>query len=413
MKRGHLSDYFSGVGSKLLAPVDTLKSTSTQHEVGDGDRGEVLKRALGNEPRKKNNRFRAQYLWMLDEQETISDEGYCSWYDTREKQEHRAPEWRLYYQTNPVTELMNEGDRLFVARKHDDTLLFIVVPDGSVIARKLLWLFDLSDTSLIDFQEVTPENDTKLDFAARFILDSIGVEFEDPDANSLDTIIDRFGNRFPSTAEFSNLARLTLPEVDAADDPDSALLAWLDHEEAMFRRLEARIISRDLEAGWTKDGKTDVDAFIKYSLGVQNRRKSRMGRSLENHLAAVFDAHGIRYDSQVITENKKKPDFIFPGKTEYFDSTFSTNLLTMLAAKSTCKDRWSQILPEAARLTERHLVTLEPGISEPQTKTMQAEGVQLIVPGNIRTSYTTAQQSWLWSIEDFVKLVSGRQNRTN
>lgn len=413
MKRGYLSEYFAGVGTKILTRVDAT-AKSNQHEVGDGHNGEVLKRILGDTPRKQSNRFPARYLWIQDEQESITETGFLSWYDTRERQKHRSAEWRLYYQTNAVTELMNEGDRLFVARLHGDTVLFIVVPNDSTISNQLSWLFGIEGTLFDEFtvQEFAGKGDTRLDFAARFILDEIGVEYEDPNANSLDSIIEKFGTKFPTTASFSDLARLTLPAVDARDDPDAALLAWLDHEEAMFRRLEARIVEKDITAGWTNGGRVDVDAFIKYSLGVQNRRKSRMGRSFENHLKAAFDQCEIRYDCQVVTEKGKKPDFIFPGAREYADPAFSVGLLTMLAAKSTCKDRWPQILPEAERILEKHLVTLEPGISVPQTTMMRESRVQLIVPGRIRESYSRDQQDWIWSMRDFIGLVRSRQSGT-
>ncbi|MFQ5564247.1 MAG: type II restriction endonuclease, partial [Parvularculaceae bacterium] len=80
-------------------------------------------------------------------------------------------------------------------------------------------------------------------------------------------------------------------------------------------------------------------------------------------------------------------------------------------AKSTCKDRWPQILPEAERIPDKHLVTLEPGISVPQTTMMKDSGVQLIVPGHIRDSYTDEQRDWLWSMRDFIRLVSDRQSQ--
>ena len=38
----------------------------------------------------------------------------------------------------------------------------------------------------------------------------------------------------------------TLPEGSALDDPDVAIMAWLDHEEAMFRRLESRVVAERL-----------------------------------------------------------------------------------------------------------------------------------------------------------------------
>ena len=413
MNKGYLSEYFTGASTKILTLVDATPK-SNQHEIGDGHSGDVLMRVLGNQQRKRQNRFFARFLWMGDEQETITAEGFLSWYDTRENQPHRSAEWRLYYQTNPVTELMTEGDRLFVALRPDDTVLFIVVPQGSAVSGQLMWLFGMDVQQGLEgfsVRQVTPDTDSVLDFIARLVLDELGIEYEDPNANSLDSIIERFGFSFPTTKEFSTLSRLTLPEVDARDDPDVALVAWLDHEEAMFRRLESRIVAREVEQGWTQDGKTDVDAFIKYSLGVHNRRKSRMGYSFEHHLRAVFDALEVRYDHQVITEKGKKPDFIFPGAGKYQDPDFATELLSMLAAKSTCKDRWPQILPEAERIPVKHLITLEPAISEPQTKMMQESGVQLIIPQSIQSSFTMSQQGWIWSFSDFTAYVAEKQGR--
>ena len=410
MKRGYLSDYFTGAGTKTLAPVDTLYSRSRQHEVGDGRRGRALKRVLGDTPRKGDNSFSTLYVWMAGEQESIRSEGKLSWYNTRENQPNRSPEWRLYYQTNDVTEAMFAGDRLFIARRPDDTILFIVTPADSAMANRLAWLFGLMDTEPDRFaaQEITDQTD--LDFPARLILDEIGIEFEDPRANELDFIIERFRYDFPPTREFSEYARLTLPSINACDDPDAALMAWVDHEYAMFRRLEARIVEQQILRGWrAEDGSADVDAFLGYSLSVQNRRKSRMGRAFEHHLGAVFDAWNLRYDTQVRTETGKTADFIFPGKTQYFDKSFSVGLLTMLAAKSSCKERWLQILSEANRIEHKHLVTLEPRISVDGTDSMRRSKVGLVVPKQIQDSYTPEQRDWLLSVREFVDMVMQRQ----
>lgn len=404
MKKGHLSEYFIGVGVKVLSAVDAT-SKSNQHEIGTTS---AMRRFLGE----GKSSLQVNYIWLGGEQESITDQGWATHYNTREGKP-RSAEYRLYYPSNTVTELMSAGDTLFLAMRSDRSLLFIVVPEGSELTSQLLWLFDMDEQPELRFavQEFEGDHDNTLDFVARFVLDEIGVEFEDPNANTLDAIIGRFGTTFPGTAEFSQLARLTLPEVHAEDDPDAALMAWLDHEEAMFRRLEKKIVAERVLAGFIENGDVDVDSFIKYSLGVQNRRKSRMGLSLENHLKAVFDACEVRFDAQVITEKGKKPDFIFPGKLEYADPAFDTTLLTMLAAKSTCKDRWPQILPEAERLLVKHLVTLELGISEPQTDMMRASSVQLIVPGKLQSSYTEQQRTWLWSMRDFVNEVQRKQVR--
>lgn len=404
MKRGQLSDYFEGVGVKRLSAVDAEPKTSNQHEVGTTKM--MRDDFLGETHQQK---FPAIYIWLGGDQEGFTEESWATHYDARINKP-RAAEWRLYYPSNPVTEAMREGDTLFLAKDQSGVLWFIVAPEGSTSEQQLFWLFGLrpEGKSFVsrEFSDAEPE----LDFAARFILDEIGVEFEEPEADKLDSIIEKFGMTFPKTAEFSDLARLTLPEVRAEDDPDAALIAWLDHEEALFRRLERKVVSSRIEAGFVDDKGTDVDGFISFSLSVQNRRKSRMGHSLENHLAAVLRVHDIRHVRGAVTEHRHKPDFLFPDLETYQAAPIEgDSRLTMLGAKSTCKDRWRQVLAEAEKISHKHLLTLEPGISEPQTDQMKASSLQLVVPAPVHRSYTEAQRGWLWSVGDFIGEVRTRQ----
>lgn len=404
MKRGYLSEYFAGVAMKRLSAVDAEPARSHQHEVGTTP---AMRRFLREEKRE----FAATFIWLNTEQESFSEPGTLTLYDSREKQAHRSPEWRLYYSSNAVTETMQEGDTLFVAKRTNGSLFFIVTPQSGFMGDQLSWLFGFEGEPELRFaaHEITGDEDAELDFSARLILDELGVEYEDPEANTLDTIIDRFGLKFPTTVEFSDLARLTLRGVTAEDDADQALVTWLDHEEAMFRRLERKIVSHRLAAGFMFEDEADVEGFLKYSLEVQNRRKSRMGRALENHLAAVFRAHSLRFEAQGVTERGNKADFLFPSSRAYHDATFPSARLTFLAAKSTCKDRWRQILPEAQRIWPKHLATLEPAISVSQTEQMRAERVQLVVPTSIQASYREEQRGGLMSLVDFISLVSERQ----
>lgn len=404
MQRGHLSEYFDGVAVKTLSVVDATPSKSNQHEVGTTG---GMRHFLGEQ----RLTFDVTYLWLGGEQESVTDEGWATHYDTRERQLHRGPEWRLYYPSNAVTEMMNAGDTLFIAKRPGNSLLFIVTPRGGTIQNQILWLFGFDSQPELRFatQEFAGDDDAELDFTARLILEEIGIEFEDPNANELDTIIDRFGTTFPKTKIFSDLARLTLQGVDARDDPDEALVAWLSHEEALFRRLERRAVMARLEQGFGSGNELDVDGFLYFSLQVQNRRKSRMGKAFENQLEAVFRVLGLSFTSQAVTEQGNTADFLFPGVDEYNDEFFPIEKLTTLAAKSSCKERWRQILPEAQRVWPKHLITLEPAISRAQTDQMQKERVQLVVPRAIQTSYDVDQKAWLFSVADFVELVTQRQ----
>ena len=66
-----------------------------------------------------------------------------------------------------------------------------------------------------------------------------------------------------------------------------------------------------------------------------------MGHSMENHLAAVFMAHDIQHVRGAVTEHNHKPDFLFPDLATCQSALDEGDArLTMLGAKSTCKDRW-------------------------------------------------------------------------
>ena len=144
-----------------------------------------------------------------------------------------------------------------------------------------------------------------------------------------------------------------------------------------------------------------MDEFITMANMVLNRRKSRAGKSLEHHLSAIFDGNEIIYTSQAVTEGNKKPDFIFPSQEAYHDMTFPTDKLISLAAKTTCKDRWRQVINEADRLRDRpkYLCTLQ------QMDEMQSENVILVVPRQYITTYPADRQDRIWTLSKFVSYV--------
>ncbi len=400
MKYGQLRDHFRGVGAKLLAAVDAEPKSSNQHEIGTT---KAMRQEFLGETRRMN--FPAVYIWLSHDEDTIVVDSTATYYNTREGQPHRSAEWRIYYKSNAVTETMHAGDALFLAIDSAETLYFIVTPAESTGARQLSWLFGVQPGGSFDVKGFGADG-PKLDFAAHLILDELGIEFEDSEAAKLDAIIEPLGTEFPSTAYFSDLARKSSPPVSPLDDPDRALLTWLTHEEALFRRLERRVVADRLERGFFESGGADVDGFIRFSLGVQNRRKSRMGYSLEHQLAAVFDAYEISYVRGAVTEKGQRPDFLFPSIRAYRAAPpKGATSLTMLGAKSTCKDRWRQVLVEASKISRKHLLTLEPGISQAQTAQMESHNVQLVVPEPTHTTYTPDQRDWLWTLGDFVQAV--------
>lgn len=405
MRRGLLSDYFDGVAVKRLSAVESNPDVSNQHEFnGSGE----LRRLFGDDDQRN---ITTRFIWIGEEQEAISEDGLISWYDARRQHPTRT-EYRLYYPTNPVTALMKEGDVFFVALRPGGSAIVIITPSDGTIQNQLMWLFGLEAQPALRFvtRDITPDDGAELDFAARYILDELGIELQEPEADLLDRLIEPFGLEFPTTRILSTLARDSLPDVDPLENPDAVLLAWMEREEQLFRRLERRVVDAKLRFGFMAGHDADVDGFLAFSLSVQNRRKARAGIALENHLEALFRAHKLRFARGAETENRNRPDFLFPGQAEYRNLSFPTEGLTMLGAKSTLKDRWRQVLSEAQRIATKHLLTLEPGISINQTDEMQVKKLQLVVPLKIHETYRESQRAWLLSVSDFLEFVRRRQN---
>lgn len=401
MKRGFLRDHFVGVGVKRLTAVDAEPRSSNQHEIGTTK--DMREQFLGEDEKR---RFDATYIWLDDEQAHPVAQSYATHYDTRRDQPHRSAEWRLYYPSNSVTEAMREGDSLFLAMDRSGHLWFIAAQQGSTSEHQVSWLFGVQpESQRFASRELTGDR-TEIDFAARSILDHLGVEVDIEDADRLEAIVEDFGTDFPSTAEFSETARRTLPDVDPRDDPDAALLAWLDHEESLFRHLERRVVAQRLRQGFADGDDVDVDGFIRFSLSVQNRRKSRMGQSLEHNVAAVFRAHEVAFVRGAVTENNHRPDFLFPSLEAYRAAPAQGwPCLAMMGAKSSCKERWRQVLTEADKIPGKHLLTLESSISVPQTDQMQSSNLQLVVPEPIHGTYREGQRAWLWTLRGFIEHV--------
>lgn len=403
MHYGFLSKYFVGAVAKRLTLVETVSARSNQREFQGI---QLLRDLLGLEDRRK---IPTRFMRLTDAGETLDETGFLSWSNVR-KGKPRPPEYHMYYSANAVTQAMAVDDLLLIALQQDGNILCLIAPKDSSIESQLLWLFGLNVQAgrVEHVRHIDKDRDVELGFAALQVLEQLSIEVEEQQEQQLDTLIEPFGFTFPTTRIFSELARKSLEAVSARDDPDAALQMWLEREEQLFRRLERRIVAQRIEGGFNDGTGADVDGFIAFSLSVQNRRKSRVGHALENHLEAVFQAQGLRYSRGALTENGNKPDFLFPGAEAYQDASYPAEKLTMLGAKSTLKDRWRQVLSEAERIPEKHLLTLEPSLSVTQTAEMQAKQLQLVVPKGLHETYRTMQQDWLMDLASFIAMVQDR-----
>lgn len=406
IRAGFLSQYFDGVVIKRLSAVEADRKRSNQHEFNGTA---PLRKLLGD---KKLAEYPARFMWLGGENEGITEDSSVTWYDAREDHPKRT-EWRLYFRKNPVMDMASAGDLLIVAKRPNGELYFLVAPAESTTEQQLIWLFDAGENigNQFTLKTIAGANDIEIDYIVRYILEELGIEVQDYDTGLLDSFLEPYieDRLFPTTKEFSALARRITGNISAVDDPDAALLTWMDVEERLFKRLERHLIASQLEKGFYKGSEIDVDGFIDFSLRIHNRRKSRVGHALENHLEEIFRTNKVRYSRNSLTELRSRPDFLFPSIEEYHNPDFPEERLTVLGAKSTCKDRWRQVLAEAKRIKQKHLLTLEPSISENQTDEMKANSLQLVLPAKLHDTYRPSQRAWLMNLRQFVQLVKERQ----
>lgn len=275
--------------------------------------------------------------------------------------------------------------------------LFVMVKESEEDYRGFVFNTDEDIEEFLDSFGLTPAETNR-----PIELNRIDPEIREKQA--IESFIGSLKVGFPTSFDMSQAARFIQYQVYKnkpliISDPDSILLAWTEMEYRLFRAIEHSRYGDTVARGF----KT-VDDFIVLANQVLNRRKSRAGKSLEHHLSAIFDENKIRYTAQAVTEGNKKPDFLFPSEEDYHNMNFSVDKLCTLAAKTTCKDRWRQILNEADRLRDdyKYLCTMQQGISSAQMDEMQAEKVILVVPKKYISTYPKDKQDRIWTIKKFV-----------
>lgn len=265
--------------------------------------------------------------------------------------------------------------------------------DGSVQfqARLLDREEDIDD--LLAFLGVTPAETNDL----------IAFQMNDRVRPFYEAYLREVGDVFPDTNDISRRAQSAYAEIYRAvnHSPDDMLLKLMEIEYALFQGIERAVyqplLSRQFAA---------VEELLALSSEVNNRRKSRAGRSFENHLVYVLNRFRVRFSFNQTTEDSKKPDFIFPGIEQYHARDFPGERLFFLGAKTTCKDRWRQVLNEADRISRKHLCTLQQGFTSQQLQEMREAGVTLVVPEKYHVFCKEADRSQLISLAEFVERVN-------
>jgi len=279
----------------------------------------------------------------------------------------------------------NVGDLLVICKRSQDYYEAFVIQKDEEIEEFLASLnITVNDTNkIIQPSEPLPSED-RMQLCFEEFVRSLTVEF-------------------PLTYELSGNARRCFNgafDITAkliTDDPDLRLLNWLDAEFRLFK-----IIENDRYSSRIKTPFKSVAELVETANTILNRRKSRAGKSLEHHLAEIFTVCKLSFETQVLTEDNKRPDFLFPSREAYLDPGFNDDKLCLLASKTTCKDRWRQVLNEADRIKTKHLFTLQQGISSNQLEEMIKYNVQLVVPRLYISNFPSRYHSRIMTLDSFV-----------
>lgn len=205
---------------------------------------------------------------------------------------------------------------------------------------------------------------------------------------------------FPSGSWMASCARNAVKHcaaTSAKSSADDRLLKWISAEYRLFRTLENKLSLPAIRRPFN-----DIDAFMNVAATVMNRRKSRAGHSFENHVEELLRSDGLTFDRQPRIDGNVKPDLLIPGKAAYENPAFPVSRLLVAGLKTTCKDRWRQILSESKRIPEKHLLTLQEGISSNQLLEMREANVTLVVPKPFHKGYDLRTGIRLLSVDDFL-----------
>ncbi len=341
---------------------------------------------LFDEPGRKgeNKEKTVQIKWQDD----FTTESCMKYYGQRTRNEYRITRFGRNF---PFLQDENVGDLLIIAKfTEEDYAGYVLSSDEDI------------DEFFAYFNLAPDETNQLIDIDG-------SVKPDEKIAQLLQSFVAQFNN-FPETRQMAQGARdcynnaYGIAENALRKKPDEVLLNWVDTEYRLFKCMEEKVYADVISKPFDS-----IDAFVQIANEVLNRRKSRAGKSLEHHLADIFTHNELVFEEQAITEDNKKPDFLFPNGECYHNMQFPADDLIVLGAKTTCKDRWRQVLTEADRVDVKYLFTLQQGISKNQLKEMHDSRLTLVVPHKYIASFPQEYQSEISDLTRFISLVRQKQ----
>ena len=381
-----LTRYFVGVIAKRLSEVEIVRQKSNQREFNSTQAMKVL---LGDH----RKTFDAQFIYLCDEMEPFTEKIAMTWYDARENNPSRS-EFRLFYSGNGIATKSQIGDCLFLARKKDDKLLAVVTPKGSMMEKRMAWLFGIKPANMFASGDLSSSDDSCVAVAC-MLLRLLGVSDDETDDAVVSALRKKYVNIVPSFKEITVSARLLsgfTPEGLTADD---ALTGWMNYLEKTMRAAKKYLVS--LSSSVMTKQKTAFQSLTGYI------NSDWQSEALFLYLKVLLNRRSLRYDEY---RTSGKGMMILPGWQEKVRGTYSLGRISTVKTASLI-DAASLSVPTDTR--EVYLLTLDPGITDEVIQIMTEKKIIPVVPSSIQKLYTVGNRFMFLSVEELLLVLSEKQ----
>ncbi|MFZ4535011.1 type II restriction endonuclease [Propionivibrio sp.] len=191
---------------------------------------------------------------------------------------------------------------------------------------------------------------------------------------------------------FLCLNGLELLDPYAITCPGDALMTISrDIEYALYKRAERRYRAAEVIRIINNRGSDLVTSVVlgypeldATFLSASQQRKSRAGRSFEQHIARLFRDGCISFQEQAVMGGRR-PDFVLPNLITLKSNKRTFNEALILSAKTTLRERWKQLVMEKFNCA-LFFATVDDRVSDEAISDMNKQGIQLVVPESLKNS---------------------------
>lgn len=175
---------------------------------------------------------------------------------------------------------------------------------------------------------------------------------------------------------------------------DAIMKISRDIEYSLYKRAERRYRAAEVIRIITSGGADIVSSVVRgfpdldaTFLSASQHRKSRAGRSFEQHISRLLRDGRIAFEEQAITGGRR-PDFVLPSLAVLKAKKRKFEDAVVLSAKTTLRERWKQVTMEKFNCA-LFLATVDDRVSSAAIDDMNNQGIHLVVPESLKKSKET------------------------